>query len=230
MLMRAIGWPILVLSAPPPELSGAARFEPFKEFQTPRDREELGIELKELMLHKPSRIPRFALCLICTPRAAGGPGPHSVVDASRPGAMLAISAACPKYFLSARAPQGLRIQGIFVSPFQHQIRPQSCKRLAGADFVSAAEWAVGAQSTGTRIDCCLPEMWCPTFLAGLAAPPCSHVAGACLHIVWHHVPVQLIVLLLCQVWPLLLQNAAAPADWPLSYKAFEVSVGTSWSP
>ena len=72
MLMRAIGWPVLGFSAPPPDLPFAARCEPFKEVQTPRDREELGIDLGELIFHKPSRIPWFALRFICTSRASVG--------------------------------------------------------------------------------------------------------------------------------------------------------------
>ena len=62
MLMRAIGWPVLSFSAPPPELPLAARSEPFKEVQTPRAREKLGIDLWELILHLPTRILESAKC------------------------------------------------------------------------------------------------------------------------------------------------------------------------
>ena len=79
MLMRATGWPFLSFSAPPPDLPGAVTCEPVQEVKTPRDREELGIDLRELILHKPSYIP---LCFVPTSRPSGGIGPCSAPNCS----------------------------------------------------------------------------------------------------------------------------------------------------
>ena len=59
--------------------------------------------------------------------------------------------------------------------------------------MSAAKWAVAARSIGTLRDLCLTEMWFPTFLAALAAPPSGNVSRACLHGVWHDAPIRLMV-------------------------------------
>ena len=82
MLMRAPRWPALSICAPPPQLSDAARCKAFNEIQIPGDREELGIDFRELILHKPSPISGFALYYVCTSRASSGIGPRSLPNSS----------------------------------------------------------------------------------------------------------------------------------------------------
>ena len=59
--------------------------------------------------------------------------------------------------------------------------------------MSAADWAIGALSIGTMRDRCLPDVWPFTVIAALAAPPCGSVTRPCLHVLWRHVPIQLMV-------------------------------------
>ena len=82
VLMQAVRWPVLGFSAPPPNLPIAARCKAFQEFQTPWDGVDLGIDLRKLILQKPSRIPGSSQCFIRTPRASAGMGPCSVPNCS----------------------------------------------------------------------------------------------------------------------------------------------------
>ena len=79
--------------------------------------------------------------------------------------------------------------------------------------MSAAERALIAFS-GTASNLCLPDMWLPTLLAAIAAPPCGNVTTACLHCLWCHASICLSIPFPDQIWPFLRQSAPPSADEP----------------
>ena len=79
--------------------------------------------------------------------------------------------------------------------------------------MSAAERAISA-FTGTPTNCCLPDMWLPTLLAAIAAPPCGNVMRACLHSLWCDASICISIPFPDQMWPLLRQSAPPSADEP----------------
>lgn len=125
----------------------------------------------------------------------------------------------PQCLFTASKPQRPWVQGRVhpcVSlhvPLVHQILPLLCKRLAGADLVTAAERAVSA-SADTVTNFCLPDMWLPTLLAAIAAPPCGNVLSACLHSLWCDASICISIPFPDQIWPLQRQSAPPSADEP----------------